>query len=247
MKKRVLIISLSIVIFLTAYLFAVHYIIYQRIGAAGLKACDARHEYLLRSVQNTETNIVYTALGDSLTAGVGVAEYEESYPYKIAQKLSVAANVDLYVQAYPGARTSDVIKDLLTPAISNQPDIVTLLIGTNDIHGNVSKEKFSKNYAEILKRLKTETKAKIYVISIPHIGTDSLLLPPYNFYFRRQVVEFNKIIKKLAQENGVEYIDLYAPAVRMFENPSLYSTDYFHPSAKGYELWSDIIYANFNK
>jgi lysophospholipase L1-like esterase len=247
MKKKVIIISAAVFIFLIAYLFAAHHYIYRRITLAGLKASDSQGEYVIQNEAKSGVNLNYTALGDSLTAGVGVMKYEESYPYLLAQKIADGKdNIILRDRAYPGARTGDLLGNLLTAAVNDQPDIVTILIGVNDIHGNVSKNKFTKNYTEILKRLKTETKARIIAISIPYIGADSLLLPPYNSYFKYKTIEYNKIIKKLTQASKVEYIDLYTPTEHMFENTKLCSTDLFHPSANGYGLWAKIIYDNFN-
>jgi len=248
MKKKIIITGVAVFFLLVVYLFAAHHYIYKRISDAGLKSSDTNGEYIIRSSVNNETSLRYTALGDSLTAGVGVLKYEESFPYQLAQKMSGNnSNIILRDRAYPGAKTSDLIRDLLTTAINDRPDIITLLIGVNDIHGNVSKKEFAKNYAEILRRLKAETKAKIFVISIPYIGTDKLFLPPYDSYFKQETIEYNKIIKELAQVNNVEYVDLYTPTENMFKNTALCSIDLFHPSAEGYSLWSEIIYANFNK
>lgn len=244
MRNKKMIISFAALILLSAYMLLTHHLIYKRISWAGLKAADAKGEYTINDMGNGK--IIYSAIGDSLTSGVGVANYEESYPYLLAQKIS-PDGILLHDRAYPGARTSDVIKSLLEPAINDQPDVVTILIGVNDIHGLVSKKTFTENYTEIIRRLKTETKAKIYAINIPFIGTDSLLLPPYNSYFKRETIEFNKIIKRLSEENDIKYIDLFTPTERMFENPDFYASDSFHPSAKGYKLWSDIIYADYSK
>jgi acyl-CoA thioesterase-1 len=247
-KKKKITIIVAILFFLIIYLFAGHYSIYSRIGHSGLKVPDIKGEYLVVSDFGKKTSLTYTALGDSLTAGMGVSNYEDSYPYKLSRKISAEnGNIVLRDRAYPRARTSDLINNLLTTTINDQPDVITLLIGVNDIHGGISKAEFSKNYTEILRRLKTETKAKIFIINIPYIGTNSLLLPPFNSYFKYQTIEYNKIIKKLAQANNIEYVDLYTPTEYMFKDPALYSIDLFHPSAKGYELWAEIIYANFNK
>lgn len=238
-------IGFLIIFFLFVYLFLAHDYVYKRMDQAGLKVSDIKGEYLVGSSLNNEKKITYTALGDSLTAGVGVIKYEDSYPYQLAQKMSEGVvNVILHDRAYAGARTSDVVKNLLSSTISDKPDIVTVLIGVNDIHGNISKAEFAKNYTEIIKRLKEETKAKIVVISIPYLGTNSLLLPPFNFYFKYETEEYNKIIKKLAQDNNVKLVDLYTLTQDMFKTPALFSTDLFHPSVNGYKLWAEIIYAN---
>ncbi len=248
MKNNILIIGSVIFISLIAYLFVTHHYIYKRISDAGLKSPDVKGEYIIGSGANNRVNLMYTALGDSLTAGVGVLKYEESYPYRLAQKLAGGNSViTLRDRSLPGARTGDLINNLLTDAINDRPDIVTLLIGVNDIHGNTAKKKFAENYSEILKRLKAGTKAEIFAVSIPYIGTDALLLPPFNSYFKHRTKEYNKIIKRLAQANNLNYIDLFTPTERMLDNASFCSTDLFHPSAKGYGLWADIIYANYHK
>ncbi|MFA6428705.1 MAG: SGNH/GDSL hydrolase family protein [Candidatus Buchananbacteria bacterium] len=246
MKKLIIIISAVLILFI-AYLVVVNYTIYQRISKVGLTMPDTQGEYIIDNQQKEQARFGYSALGDSLTAGVGVASYKDSFPFKLAQKLAVNhGSVVLYDRAYPGARTSDLLKNLLPAAIKDQPAIITLLIGVNDIHGRVSKIEFAKNYAEILGQLKTKTRAKIFAISIPYLGTDSLLWPPFNWYFKDQTIAYNKIIKKLAAENNIQYIDLYTPTAEMFKNPVWVATDLFHPSAKGYNLWTEIIYANFN-
>jgi len=150
--------------------------------------------------------------------------------------------------SYPGARTDDLIKNLLSPAIESVPDIVTLLIGTNDMHGYTTDKAFKDNYEYILKRLTTETKAQIYTISIPFIGASNMMLPGYSNYFDNKTMEYNKIIKELADKHQVHYIDIASPTREMLKKDGAhYSRDSFHPSAVGYQQWAQIIYANIIK
>jgi len=222
--------------------------IYNKIEDADLKSSDNGQPYFVVNNDTASSSLTYVALGDSLTAGVGVTNYEDSYPYLLAQYF--AGNdyqINLQSRSYPGERTADLIKDYLPEAISDNPDVVTLLIGVNDIHGQISRKEFSQNYETILKRLTTETNAKIYVINIPFIGADNLLLPPYDYYFNLKTRQFNKIIKELADKYSVKYIDLYTPTEDLFrDNGSHYSTDFFHPSAEGYKIWADLIYADIS-
>jgi lysophospholipase L1-like esterase len=197
---------------------------------------------------NSENNLIYVALGDSLTAGVGANYDRESYPYLIAQKLGFETEVILSNFSLPGLKTRDLKNEFLALAIAAKPDLVTVLIGVNDIHGNISLVEFKKNYEEILSGLKKQTSAKIYVINIPLIGADTLILPPYNLYFDWQTKKFNQTIKDLAQIYQVKYIDLYTPTVGGFKKAGVhYSPDLFHPSAVGYASWAKIIYDNFNQ
>lgn len=209
---------------------------------------DTQHVYYLPNepMENREKQI-YVALGDSLTAGVGVDKYEQSYPYLVASFLSRKNNVDLIDEAVPGYTSADLVNRLLDKAISDKPDIVTVLVGTNDILQNVSSADFEKNYTTILNRLKNESRAQIFTISIPYVGDDQLFLPPYNDQIDQKVKSFNSVLKKLAPQYGAIYVDIYTPtAVKYKKSGPYYSADHFHPSAQGYAEWANIIYDNIN-
>lgn len=228
------------------YLFLSHAYIYRSIGRAGLIFPQVETQYLF-NMQRASQPIVYVALGDSLTAGVGVTDYSDSYPYRLAQKLSETQALKLQTFAYPGARTSDVLLTHIKGAQNAHPDIVTLLIGTNDIHGKVPLSEFEANYRAILKTLTTETSARIYVISIPYIGSNALILPPHTIYFDNRTGEFNAVIERLAREFNVSYIDI-AEATRddFKKDTHFYAADSFHPSSLGYAFWSNLIYAGIH-
>lgn len=243
-----LIVILGALIFL--YLNRSYSFIYQKIDEASLRSPDRLRTYLItNNMSATKTPLVYSALGDSLTSGVGADTYEESFPYLLAQYL--AGNdyqVTLKNRSVPGAKTSDLLVGLLPGAIKDNPDVVTLLIGVNDLHGNIAPSEFAANYEEILSRLKKETKAQIYVINLPLVGADNLLLPPQGYLFNLQTKKLNTVIKTLAAKYQVKYIDLYTPTYSLFKEPGAhYATDLFHPSALGYKIWADLIYANFNQ
>lgn len=221
--------------------------IYNEVNKEDLESPNNNQTYLIGN-NNYNKDLVYVSLGDSLTAGVGVDSYKQSYPYLIAEKLSVKNNIILENRSVPGFKSSDIKNMLLPIAISDKPDIITLLVGINDIREDVSKKDFEKNYEQILKILTQKTKAKIYIINIPFIGSSSLILPPYNYYFNFKTKEFNEIIKDLAQKNNVSYIDLYSLTTKEFKkSDSYYSVDLFHPSAEGYAFLANVIYDNFNK
>ena len=249
MRKKCLLIILLIIIAAVIYLNRSYSYIYYKINQAGLKSPDISMTYNLGQNSGSSKKLTYVALGDSLTAGVGTQSYEQSYPYLVAKQLAAVGNqITLSDHSVPGATTAEIKNDLLPAAIQDQPDIVTVLAGVNDIHGNISLTEFKNNYEDILKRLTQETKAKIYLINIPYIGSADLMLPPYNYYFNFQTKRFNKEIKALAVTYKVTYIDLYSPTLSQFQKPGThYSADSFHPSAQGYAAWAQIIYDHFNQ
>lgn len=249
---------LIIVVFLismTLYLNLAYAHIYNKIQGTGLKDIKQSVAYNFNTTDNRIASsspiLKYVALGDSLTYGVGTNNYWESYPYLVARDIADKNNgqaVTLYNYSWPGDKSSDLITKFLNFSIKEKPSVVTILIGVNDIHNQVSASDFKANYVRILSRLKSETKADIYAISIPYIGSDKLILPPYNYYFNYKTKQFNKIIKDLAAEYKVNYVDLYTPTLSLFKKTGdHYSVDLFHPSASGYALWGKIIYDSINK
>jgi len=239
----VLIIIAAITYFNRSYAY-----IYNHIDKMALKSSDHEHSYIVVNNKTASSSLTYVALGDSLTAGVGTDKYQDSYPYLLAQYF--AGNDDrvtLKDRAVPGVKTSELLSGILPSATRDNPDIVTILIGVNDVHGFVSLKEFRSNYDNILQNLTSKTKAKIYVINIPSIGANNLLLPPYNYLFDYRTNQYNKIIKELATKYSVKYIDLYTPTRDLFKsNGSHYATDFFHPSAQGYKIWADLIYADIS-
>jgi lysophospholipase L1-like esterase len=222
--------------------------IYQKIGEKHLINPNSPGVYLIDEATSTAQRMKYVAIGDSLTSGVGTASSKESFPYLLSEKIAQSGrNIELMNLGIPGARTQDVINSQLQKIISDDPDIVTVLAGVNDIHGFVSGLTFKKNYETIIDELTSKTKAKIIIINLPYLGTDDLITWPYNWLYQIRTTEFNNIIYKIAQSRGLTLVDLYkATKDQSTHNSDYYSIDQFHPSAEGYKQWSAIIYTNVN-
>lgn len=245
--KIPLIITVLIIISLGLYLNRSYAHIYHTIDAAGLTSSAKEKEYVITKADATST-LKYIAIGDSLTSGVGVSDYMYSYPYLVGQQLAEDGHtVVVKNYSYPGARTKGIIENLLTSAVEDKADVITLLIGVNDIHGKISLSDFKENYTRILRELKAVPGAKINAVNIPFIGAPTLLRFPYQYYFDWRTKQFNTIIQGLAKEFGITYIDLYSQTKSLFKKSGThYSLDSFHPSKEGYAVWSKVIYAGLN-
>lgn len=220
--------------------------IYRNIREKHLVNPNDLGEYRLAAATGTAQTIKYVALGDSLTAGVGATSSKDSFPYKVGAALARSGkNIELVNRGVPGAKTQDVIDSQLQEALSDTPDIVTVLIGVNDIQGFVSSETFKRNEETIIDTLTSKTRAKIIIINIPYLGTDDLIAWPFRWLYRRRTAEFNIILADIAKNKGLTLIDLNeATKGQSARNSRYYSTDQFHPSAEGYKEWSEIIYAH---
>jgi lysophospholipase L1-like esterase len=244
--KKILFSLIGIVVLFFVFAWYFNASIYWEMQEAQIYMPSDFTSYTLGS-SNSEP-LTYAAIGDSLTAGTGVDTYTQSYPYLIAQEIADESKTILLKPfAVPGVRSAYVLENFLEPAVASNPDIITLLIGINDIHGKVSDKKFQENYEKILTVLTQETNAKIYAINLPYIGTEELISLPYRDYFNWRTQQYNEIIKKMAEKYSVTYIDLYTAHMPHALNPSYYAADFFHPNTLGYSMWAEFMYANFSK
>ncbi|MFA6919413.1 MAG: SGNH/GDSL hydrolase family protein [Patescibacteria group bacterium] len=243
-KKILLAVILVIIIILAVYLNRAYAYIYHKIGEDCLPPQNSERTYEI-GTSSASTIFTYTALGDSLTAGVGTDNIRQSFPYLIAQNLTAKyGQVKLVDLGVPGAKSKNVLFDQLSVALATNSNYVTILVGINDIHGLVPVNAFKKNILEIINELKSKTQAEVVLVNLPYIGSPKLFFFPYNFYFGFRTWQYNRVIKEICAGNQIKCVDLYSPNQKFIKNDNFYASDNFHPSADGYLLWSKIIYAD---
>lgn len=134
-----------------------------------------------------------------------------------------------------GNQTKDLIPRLQKDFIDIQPDIVSILIGINDVwHYSEGRkwlpdEVFEERYRTILKSIKEQTNAKIMIM-------EPFLIPIEDKqFFRENLAPKIEIIRKLARE----YADVYLPTDGLLQSafigddPLSYANDGVHPTEKG--------------
>lgn len=199
-------------------------------------------------ISPTTTKITYVALGDSLTAGVGATSEQTSYPYIIARLMAQDRKTGVTVVnlGEPGASSIDVLKRQAPQVAALHPDVVTLVIGINDMFNKVPAEVFEKNIISIVDSLASTTKY-INIINIPYIGNTKTFLPPYRYYFDWQIRGYNNLLNNALIDKHIPIIDLYTLThEQAFTSNTYYSADGFHPSDESYKSWGKIIYDNLN-
>jgi len=183
--------------------------------------------------------IKYVALGDSTGAGIGAKE--GGYVARLFRRiLAVRPGSDLTNLCVSGATTSDVLRNQLQRGLKQNPNLVTLGIGINDIGHGVSDEQFAKNYEEILSALKKGTTATIVVTNVPDISTAPRIPEIIRPEYQRLITEFNGKLEEIAARHGVIVFDVYTTTHQELPaHPEFFSADGFHPSDAGYELWAE--------
>lgn len=186
----------------------------------------------------------FVALGDSLMAGVGAGSGGESLGLLLYKAKGENEDLEFQNLAVAGATAKVTLKEQLPQALQSRPQTAFLLTGINDVHNFTSEQEFEKNYREIVNGL-TQTGSQLTLINIPYLGSNSILLPPWNLYMDFKTKQLNTVIGKIAKEKNLKVVDLYKLSREKFIEPSsLYSEDQFHPTDKGYALWSEYINAN---
>ncbi len=184
---------------------------------------------------------VYVALGDSTAAGVG-AERGGGYPERLAQRLAAAGTpVRLVNLGVPGATAEDLRKTQVPRAVADGPALVTVGIGLNDVLGGRPLADFARDL-EIAADALSRTKAGVVFSELPDVSRSpsGASAPPS---LARRIAAYNATIHRVAERHGFVVAELEATSRHAFPgHPELFSQDGLHPSARGYELWTDALW-----
>jgi lysophospholipase L1-like esterase len=124
-------------------------------------------------------------------------------------------------------------------------NLIFLSYGANDLAIKdkvqiVSKENYKKNMKNVILQAK-QTTDKIYLVSILPTSSkiDGVIVSSGKLRTIEMIKEYNNVLKLIAEENGVEYIDTYSA---FFDNKEeCLSKDSVHPNEKGYQLISEYV------
>jgi acyl-CoA thioesterase I len=215
-------------------------------GAAACAQSDSVRKDKMTSLGKVEesVSVVYTALGDSTGVGVGARD-SRGYVARLFERIGKerAGAASLHNLCVSGATTEDVWREQLSAGISTRPTLVTLGIGINDIGHGMTAERFARNYEEIIKRLKTETKATIVITNIPDMSFAPVIPESARDDTRRSVQLFNEKLEAIAKRYELMVVDTYTETHRVIPtHPEFFSEDGFHPSAEGYEYWAEAMW-----
>ena len=189
--------------------------------------------------------IRYVAVGDSYTIGTG-ATLPEAWPTLLTKDLKAkGVNIDIVANTAQGGWTTQNALDLEIPVFRFlKPNFGTLLIGTNDwVHG-VDADTFRQQLVKILDQMLAvlPQKNRLLIVTIPDF---SFSPRGKEFSHGRNISEgiaqFNKIIVEEAEKRSLSIVDIYPLSQKMGDDPSFFSDDGLHPSAKGYAQWEKVI------
>ncbi|MBT3191241.1 MAG: SGNH/GDSL hydrolase family protein [Verrucomicrobia bacterium] len=172
-----------------------------------------------------------------------------SYVFLLAARLGVEmpeAQLDFYNRGNSGNKVSDLRKRWQKDAIDMKPDILTILVGTNDAgmgfrHPDraVTPEAFETDYRAILDASRKANPELRLVLMDPFLLPSGPLKNPDAYRQRHGLTDkFREIVAKLAREYNAVHIktqDIFDAAAAEV-SPEHWMWDGIHPLPQGHEL-----------
>ncbi|HEY2598136.1 MAG TPA: SGNH/GDSL hydrolase family protein [Candidatus Dormibacteraeota bacterium] len=193
------------------------------------------------------TALRYLALGDSYTIGTGASSESHNYPSILAARLSQTAGAPVAVTnpAINGFTTQDLIDNELAFVSKLKPELVTILIGVNDIVQGRSLRQYGETLAAIYDRVGALElmPGRVVAISIPNWS-----VAPAAAGFgdagrlRRLTDEFNALAQRDAEARGFLWVDITEVSTSRHGTPGWISSDQLHPGDIQYAAWADVIW-----
>jgi acyl-CoA thioesterase-1 len=169
------------------------------------------------------------AVGDSLTAGLGVAE-DQAYPAQLQRRLQAEGYNYRVIYAGVSGETSSGARSRIDWVVSSlDPDIVILETGANDGLRGLDAGLLQSNLDWLVERLKRQNIQVVLagMLMLPNLGPD---------YTRA----FAEIYPHIADKHDVLFIPFFLEGVA--GQADLNQADMLHPTAQGYSRVVETVY-----
>ena len=178
-----------------------------------------------RTNANTQTQnkdvFTIVAFGDSLTAGYGI-NIEDSYPAQLEKSLLEKGYSVRVINMGVSGETTTAGLDRVDFVLKQNPDLILLGLGANDMLRGTSPTVTAKNLDTIV--------SKITIAQIPLILLGMQSAASNGAAFTN---EFNAIYPTLAKKYNTELVPFFLEGVALKSNLNI--QDGIHPNKDGYE------------
>ena len=193
-------------------------------------------------------SIRYVALGDSYTIGTGLDDESHNFPSLLARKLRENSGIEVALVnlGVNGYTTTDLIREELPVARDLRPELVTVLIGANDLVQGSDEATYRTRLRAIYDALGSMglPPRRVLALSIPDFSG----LPgaaPFGSAreLRSRVDAFNRVAQSEAGSRGFRYVDITAISREAVDTNGWVASDGLHPGpaqhrAIANQLWT---------
>ena len=138
-----------------------------------------------------------------------------------------------------GGSNSGISGSITDQAISNyHPNIVLLMIGTNDVNGNIDVANAPTRLGKLIDEITTDSATALVVVAsiIPINGTNNKNAMTYNAAIP------GLVSTRAAAGKHVIFVDNYAAFIKDANYTTTEMSNYLHPNAAGYAVLGDSFY-----
>jgi lysophospholipase L1-like esterase len=192
-------------------------------------------------------SIRYLALGDSYTIGTGLEDEAQNFPSLLAGRLRQAAGIDVALVnlGVNGYTTTDLIREELPVARNARPELVTILIGANDVVQGSDDPTYRARLTQIYDAVEALglPAQRVMAVSIP----DFSALPaaaPFGSpgHLRARIDAFNEIARTQAVSRGFRYADITAITRQTNHGGDWLAGDGLHPGPAQHQALADHLW-----
>jgi len=193
-----------------------------------------------------ETTLNILSLGDSYTVGHSVCETCR-FPEQLKQSLNSSFDTqymfDLKVIAQTGWTTTNLINAIASENITNNNDLVTLLIGVNNQYQGKPFSLYETEFPDLVQTAITAAngdKSNVVVVSIPDYGYTPFGQKNMET-ISSEIDAYNNFAETYCEQNNITYLYITDITRQGLENTALVASDGLHPSELAYAKFVERI------
>ncbi len=181
-------------------------------------------------------DVTIFCLGDSITAGTGLAKpNEERYAVLLQKKLREhfkRDNITVQSRAVGGARTDHSTAWVNRDFADKTPDLITYMIGYNNKSAGYSPETFKNTLERYIDAVTAKTKGKTAILLIPTI--------PGRDHRFDMMDDYADTVREVAKEKNLPVCDIQKEFKKIGKVKfAKYLRDTAHPNDKGHKIFAD--------
>jgi acyl-CoA thioesterase-1 len=189
----------------------------------------------------TDNGVSLVCLGDSLTAGYGATKPGEddrtkSYPAYLQKKVTIP----VVNAGKRGDTTEGALSRIHTDVLAENPRMVIVELGANDLSHGVPPETTQNNLQKIIDLINDGNRkiyiAKFYTEAVARSIANNRGITNYNIQ-TTLITQYDTMFEDLASSNTIELIDDIWDGVW-----GIHMSDIVHPDAAGYEIMAANYY-----
>jgi lysophospholipase L1-like esterase len=199
-----------------------------------------------KDISSEKDSYKYLALGDSYTIGESVCR-NCNYPKQLTDSLNgvLKEKTSVKLIAKTGWTTTDLLSAIAAENPSKDYDLVTLLIGVNNVYQGKPFSLYEEEFPKLLDMAIDFAKGKkenVIVLSIPdyaftYFGQKS----GKSEKITSELIKYNAFAEETAKEKGVYFKNITPITQQGLGNPTLVASDGLHPSKVTYKKFVEIM------